>query len=118
MGSQHDIASFVLRFKQHYRKNDRGEPRLEWRGHIRHVQHDTEKCFTELHEAMAYIQDVLLGQKEGAARHDDSQARAAALARLELLRAQAAHLTALATQLEAQLHQLPNHTLSDNQAAG
>ncbi|MEX1018348.1 MAG: hypothetical protein WDZ49_01740 [Litorilinea sp.] len=60
MGSQCDIASFVLRFKQQVRHDADGAPHVEWRGHIRHVQHDAEMCFTELHEAIEFMQDVLV----------------------------------------------------------
>lgn len=70
MGSQCDVASFVLRFKQHIRPDSAGVPQVEWRGHIRHVQHDGEKCFTELHEAIEFIQTVLAGIGPGLACAD------------------------------------------------
>jgi hypothetical protein len=60
MAAQCDIASFVLRFKQHYRQDEDAAPRVEWRGHIRHVQEDEELCFTDLDKAIGFIQDTLL----------------------------------------------------------
>lgn len=59
MGSHNDVASFVLRFKQCTRADERGEVAIEWRGHIRHVQADHEMCFTDLESAVTFIQNVL-----------------------------------------------------------
>lgn len=60
MKGQRDIASFVLRFTQEMWQDDQGDPRVEWRGHIRHVQGDEEFHFTELNEALQFIQKALM----------------------------------------------------------
>jgi hypothetical protein len=60
MNSQRDVASFLLRFKQHCWQESNGKPRVEWRGHIRHVQDGEELCFTDMAEAIFFIQDTLL----------------------------------------------------------
>ncbi|CAN5825675.1 hypothetical protein BH10CHL1_BH10CHL1_17650 [soil metagenome] len=60
MKAQRDIASFVLRFTQELWQDPQGEPRVEWRGHIRHVQDGDEFRFTELTEVMNFIQQSLL----------------------------------------------------------
>lgn len=60
MKTQRDIASFVLRFTQELWQDPQGEPRVEWRGHIRHVQDGDEFRFTELTEVMNFIQQSLM----------------------------------------------------------
>jgi hypothetical protein len=54
-----NIASFVLRFTQELWQDERGEPQVQWRGHIRHVQGDEEDRFTDFAEAVAFIQRYL-----------------------------------------------------------
>lgn len=56
---QPDIASFVLRFTQDVWREAGGEPRVRWRGHIRHVQSDAEARFTDFADAVAFIQGAL-----------------------------------------------------------
>lgn len=58
--SQRDIASFVVRFTQDLWDDVPGEPRVEWRGHIRHVQSGEEHNFTDFTDAMAFIQQSLM----------------------------------------------------------
>lgn len=53
------IASFVLRFTQKMWQDAQGEPHVQWRGHIRHVQGDEECRFTDFAEAVAFIQRYL-----------------------------------------------------------
>jgi transcriptional regulator of heat shock response len=60
MKAQRDIASFVLRFTQEQWQDAEGEPRVQWRGHIRHVQSDEEVRFTDFAEAVAFIQRSLI----------------------------------------------------------
>ncbi|MFN4147866.1 MAG: hypothetical protein ACK4GN_18745, partial [Runella sp.] len=38
-----ETASFVLRFTQKIYNNEQGEPQIQWRGSIRHVQGGDEK---------------------------------------------------------------------------
>lgn len=51
-----DIASFVLRFTQDLWRDEAGDPRLRWRGHVRHVQSDAEARFTDFADAVAFMQ--------------------------------------------------------------
>lgn len=60
MKGQRDIASFVLRFTQDFWEDTQGDPRIEWRGSIRHVQSDEEHHFTDFTEAIAFIQQSLM----------------------------------------------------------
>jgi hypothetical protein len=57
--SQQNIASFVLRFTQELWQDGQGEPHIQWRGQIRHVQGDDEVRFTDFAEAVAFIQRYL-----------------------------------------------------------
>lgn len=58
--TQRDIASFVLRFTQDLWEDTNGEPRVEWRGKIHHVQGDEESRFTDFTEAVAFMQQHLM----------------------------------------------------------
>jgi hypothetical protein len=57
--TQNNIASFVLRFTQELWQDAQGEPHVQWRGHIRHVQGDEEDRFTDFAEAVVFIQRYL-----------------------------------------------------------
>lgn len=50
------IASFVLRFTQELWQGKNGEPQIQWRGHIRHVQGQEEDRFTDFSEAVTFMQ--------------------------------------------------------------
>ncbi|MEL6252042.1 MAG: hypothetical protein AAFR87_08530 [Bacteroidota bacterium] len=54
-----ETASFMLRFTQKIFNNESGEPQVQWRGNIRHVQGGEEKRFSEFDEALAFIQSKL-----------------------------------------------------------
>jgi mevalonate kinase len=54
-----NIASFVLRFTHELWQDTQGEPHVQWRGHIRHVQGDEEDHFTDFAEAVAFMQHYL-----------------------------------------------------------
>ncbi len=56
---QRHVASFVIRFTQHTWKDQQGEPRLQWRGQIRHVQDDQQISFTDLEEALSFMRQHL-----------------------------------------------------------
>ncbi|MEZ4736100.1 MAG: hypothetical protein R3E79_54120 [Caldilineaceae bacterium] len=60
MKGQRDTASFVLRFTQDFWRDQEGEPRIEWRGQVRRVQDGEEMRFTDLADAMNFIQESLL----------------------------------------------------------
>ena len=51
-----ETASFVLRFTQKVFNNDEGEPQVQWRGNIRHVQGGEEQRFSEFDEVVQFIQ--------------------------------------------------------------
>jgi DNA repair ATPase RecN len=54
-----ETASFVLRFNQKIFHTDAGEPQVQWRGNIRHVQGGDEKRFSEFEDALQFIQHKL-----------------------------------------------------------
>lgn len=54
-----ETASFVLRFTQKIFENDEGEPQVQWRGNIRHVQGGDEKRFSEFEDVVQFIQGKL-----------------------------------------------------------
>lgn len=68
---QRDIASFVLRFSQDVWDDEQGDPHVEWRGHIRHVQGDDEFHFTKLNDAIQFIQKSLMQLTMDAMPADD-----------------------------------------------
>jgi hypothetical protein len=59
MQTQRDVASFVLRLTQDFWRDTLGEPHVQWRGHIRHVQGDAETAFADFSEAVTFIQQHL-----------------------------------------------------------
>lgn len=54
-----ETASFVLRFTQKIFQNEAGEPQVQWRGNIRHVQGGDEKRFSEFDNVISFIQSKL-----------------------------------------------------------
>jgi len=52
-------ASFVLRFTQKIYEADSGEPEVQWRGKITHVQDNDESNFSEMKDAIVFMQDKL-----------------------------------------------------------
>ncbi len=73
MKGQRDTASFVLRFTQDLWRDQSGEPHLEWRGQVRRVQDGEEMRFTDLAEAMNFIQESLLKVTMNAVPKEDKQ---------------------------------------------
>jgi hypothetical protein len=57
--TQRDVASFLLRFTQDLWQDDDGEPNVEWRGDIRHVQGDEQARFTDFSEAVTFMQRTM-----------------------------------------------------------
>jgi len=49
----------MLRFTQKIFHNDNGEPQVQWRGNIRHVQGGDETRFSEFDEVVTFIQSKL-----------------------------------------------------------
>ncbi len=60
MKPKHDVSSFVVRFTQDLWQDEAGEPRVEWRGHVHHVQDGKELHFTDVTTAVSFIQKALL----------------------------------------------------------
>lgn len=54
-----ETASFVLRFTQKIFNNEAGEPQVQWRGNIRHVQGGSEKNFSAFDDVVQFIQGKL-----------------------------------------------------------
>lgn len=54
-----ETASFVLRFTQKIFQTDEGEPQVQWRGNIRHVQTGEESRFSNFAEAQQFVQQTL-----------------------------------------------------------
>ena len=57
---QKDIASFTMRFVQQRWKDTDGEPQLQWKGYIRHIQSDDEITFVDFSHAVQFIQEHLV----------------------------------------------------------
>ncbi len=74
-----DVASFVLRFSQDLWREAGGQPRVRWRGHIRHVQGDAEARFTDFSDAVAFMQRQLAQLTLESVAQDDAQGQAQAL---------------------------------------
>ena len=51
-----ETVSFVLRFTQKIFDNTDGQPEVQWRGRIRHVQGNEEENFAEFDDAVRFIQ--------------------------------------------------------------
>ncbi|MEL6257228.1 MAG: hypothetical protein AAFR87_34860 [Bacteroidota bacterium] len=61
-----ETASFMLRFTQKIFNSESGEPQVQWRGNIRHVQGGEEKRFSDFDEALGFIQSKLADLTIGA----------------------------------------------------
>lgn len=80
MKPKRDIASFVLRFTQDIWQDEQGEPRVEWRGHVRHVQDGKELHFKDVAQAVQFFQEVLLQRTNDCLKADDVIDREKAMA--------------------------------------
>ncbi len=74
-----EVASFVLRFSQDLWREAGGQPRVRWRGHIRHVQGDAEARFTDFSDAVAFMQRQLAQLTLESVARDDAADQAQAL---------------------------------------
>ena len=54
-----ETASFMVRFTQKIFEDDQGEPQVQWRGNIRHVQGGQEKRFSNFEDVTEFIQQRL-----------------------------------------------------------
>lgn len=56
---QSRVASFLVRFTQHLWQDTNGEPKVAWRGNVKHVQGDEAAHFTDFTDALKFMQDQL-----------------------------------------------------------
>jgi len=70
----------MLRFTQDVYRDEAGEPRVRWRGHIRHVQGDNEARFTDFADVVGFIQRQLAQLTLESVAGDDAADQARALA--------------------------------------
>lgn len=54
-----ETASFVLRLSQKIFESEEGEPQVQWRGNIRHVQSGDEARFSSFDAATEFVQNKL-----------------------------------------------------------
>jgi len=54
-----DSASFVLRFTPKVFENEKGEPDIQWRGTIQHVQDGEEQRFSDFEKAVNFMHEKL-----------------------------------------------------------
>lgn len=54
-----ETASFVLRLSQKIFKSDEGEPQIQWRGNIRHVQSGDEIRISDYNAATEFVKNKL-----------------------------------------------------------
>ncbi len=59
MSKQDQTASFLLRFTQKIYDDENGESNVQWRGRVTHVQGNDQKNFSELKDAIDFIQKKL-----------------------------------------------------------
>ena len=73
MAKQDQTASFLLRFTQNIFQDDQGESNVQWRGKITHVQGNDSQSFSEIKDAMTFIQEKLSAMTLSAIKEDVSQ---------------------------------------------
>jgi tetrahydromethanopterin S-methyltransferase subunit G len=57
--NKEETASFVLRLSQKIYNSEDGEPQIQWRGSIRHVQSGDEQRFANFERATSFMQSKL-----------------------------------------------------------
>ncbi|OUC05371.1 hypothetical protein RY27_27705, partial [Litorilinea aerophila] len=72
MTTQRDIASFLVRFTQDRWSDPQHGPQVRWRGYICHVQDGLESRFTDMVDAVLFIQHTLLKLTLRATASEDS----------------------------------------------
>ncbi|MGB4960746.1 MAG: hypothetical protein WBO36_14790 [Saprospiraceae bacterium] len=70
-----ETASFVLRLSQKIFETEEGQPDVQWRGNIRHIQSGDEVRFSNFEDAQAFVQQKLssLTMKAIAHKSDEEQ---------------------------------------------
>lgn len=59
VNKKEETASFVLRLSQKIYNSEEGEPKIQWRGSIRHVQSGEEQRFASFEKATSFMQSRL-----------------------------------------------------------
>ncbi len=72
MSNSDQTASFLLRFTQKIFEDEKGESNVQWRGKVSHVQGNDVKNFSELKDAMQFIQEKLSALTLSSIEADDS----------------------------------------------
>lgn len=62
-------ASFVVRFTQQIFEDTQGQSDVQWKGKISHVQSDDEKRFTDVSEALSFMQARLADMTKSSTEH-------------------------------------------------
>ncbi|HRK74961.1 MAG TPA: hypothetical protein PLL64_11850 [Rhodothermales bacterium] len=57
--AQSKVVSFMVRFTQQLWQDEKGEPRISWRGSVKHVQGDENINFTDFAEGLSFMQSQL-----------------------------------------------------------
>lgn len=73
MAQNDQTASFLLRFTQNIFEDDKGESNVQWRGKITHVQGNELKNFSEIKDAIDFIQEKLSQLTLSSIEEDASQ---------------------------------------------
>lgn len=72
MKKQEQNASFMVRFNQQIFEEN-GEPNVQWRGKVTHVQDGDEKRFTDFNDALTFMQEKLAELTEKATKHEEQE---------------------------------------------
>ena len=69
---QEQTASFMVRFNQRIFEEN-GEPKVQWRGKISHVQDGDEQRFSDFNDALTFMQEKLGVLTEEATKHQTTE---------------------------------------------
>ena len=69
---QEQTASFMVRFNQRIFEEN-GEPKVQWRGKISHVQDGDEQRFSDFNDALIFMQNKLAELTEEATKHQTTE---------------------------------------------
>ena len=71
---QDQTASFMVRFNQKIFEED-GEPKVQWRGKISHVQGGEDASFSDFNDALKFMQEKLANLTQEATKHEPKERR-------------------------------------------
>ena len=69
---QEQTASFMVRFNQRIFEEN-GEPKVQWRGKISHIQDGDEQRFSDFNDALTFMQEKLGVLTEEATKHQTTE---------------------------------------------